>query len=291
MRCRERRKKITERVIKMSNNKKHAVDKETAKTIYQEVAAIISNHTTSGADNSRVENIADDITALFSETYGVNTAPSKPFDDYTWAEIAEIAERGEAVDIFSVGDFKTVTLYTGEIIKVVILGFNHDTVSGTNAVAGITLGLRDMLDGEFEMNEQDTNAGGWDKSKMRNVYMPRFLKLLPAELQAVIKTVDKKTGAGGGSNKLITSHDKLFLFSQIEVDNDDTYTAGGEGKQYPYFEDEGNCVKKRGGSANAWWLRSPLAGYSNYFRIVISLGDVNYYNASNTYGVSFGFCI
>lgn len=276
----------------MSNNKKYAVDKETAKTIYQEVAAIISNHTTSGADNSRVENIADDIVALFSETYGVNTAPSKPFDDYTWAEIAAIAERGEAADIFSVGDFKTVTLYTGEIIKVVILGFNHDTISGTNAAAGITLGLRDMLDGEFEMNEQYTNAGGWDKSKMRNVYMPRFLKLLPAELQAVIKTVDKKTGAGGGSNKLITSQDKLFLFSQKEVINDDTYTAGGEGKQYPYFEDEGNCVKNRGGSALTWWLRSPYTSGSPTFRYFYSSGTVNgSSDANNAYGVSFGFCI
>ena len=60
-------------------------------------------------------------------------------------------------------------------------------------MAGITFALKDLLDGEFEMNETNTNIGGWRKSKMRNVYMPRFYKLLPKDLQGVIKSVLKET--------------------------------------------------------------------------------------------------
>ena len=44
------------------------------------------------------------------------------------------------------------------------------------------------------------------------------------------------------------------------------------------------------GSANNWWLRSPNVSNSNNFWYVRTSGDVNNNNASNTYGVCFGFC-
>ena len=44
------------------------------------------------------------------------------------------------------------------------------------------------------------------------------------------------------------------------------------------------------GSASDWWLRSPNVSNSNNFRYINSTGNVNNNNASNTNGVSFGFC-
>lgn len=47
---------------------------------------------------------------------------------------------------------------------------------------------------------------------------------------------------------------------------------------------------RRSGSADNWWLRSPNLGNSTNFWYVLDSGDVNNNNASNTNGVSFGFC-
>lgn len=219
----------------------------------------------------------------------------KNIENMTWQEIAEIAATGEAQKYFKIGNTKDIVLYTGERVKAVILGFNHDVLSqngrAMNKTAGITFGLKDLLDGEYEMNENAVNAGGWEKSKMRNVFMPRFLSLLPAELRDVIKPVVKLTGTGGGSDDVTSTDDKLFLFSQAEVYGDDTYTAYGEGERYEYFKDAANRVKRRGGSAYSWWLRSPYLGYSTSFWHVFSSGDVYGYSASHSLGVSFGFCV
>lgn len=219
----------------------------------------------------------------------------KNLNEMTWGEIEEIAATGEAQKYFNIGDTKDIVLYTGERVKAVILGFNHDVLSqngrATNKTAGITFGLKDLLDGENEMNKNATNAGGWKKSKMRNVYMPRFLSLLPAELRDEIKPVVKLTGTGGGSDDITSTGDKLFLFSQAEVCGDSTYTADGEGKQYEYFKDAANRVKHRGGSANGWWLRSPYVSNSYGFRRITSTGSIYTSYASNTYSVSFGFCV
>ena len=141
------------------------------------------------------------------------------------------------------------------------------------------------------MNEDFGNAGGWKKSKMRNVFMSRFLSLLPAELRDVIKPVVKLTGTGGGSDDITSTDDKLFLFSKAEVCGDSAYTADGEGEQYEYFKDAANRVKRRGGSARRWWLRSPILGYSTSFWCVIPLGGVGINGASISHGVSFGFCV
>lgn len=226
------------------------------------------------------------------ERYGVER---KNLDSLSWAEIAEIAESGKADTYFKVGDAKNITLYTGERVALVILGFNHDTLSENGAAAdktaGITFGLKDMLDGEYEINEQCTNVGGWRKSKMRNVYMPRFLSLLPAELREVIKPVVKLTGKGSGSEEVEPTDDKLFLLSQVEVFGDSRYTADGEGAQYAYFKNGENVIKRRGGSASTWWLRSPYVSNTTYFRYVTSTGIVLGSLANFSCGVSFGFCV
>ena len=121
--------------------------------------------------------------------------------------------------------------------------------------------------------------------------MPRFLSLLPEEWRDVIKPVGKVTGTGGGSEEVVSTDEKLFLISQAEVCGDSTYTADGEGEQYEYFKDAANVIKRRGGSAGSWWLRSPNVSNSYAFRYIASTGNVNNNGASTTYGVSFGFCV
>ena len=276
-----------------------------ASNIYAEVDAVLRNH---NADDV----LRDEITAVF-EDYGADTARLS-LNSLTWAEIGAIAARGDAPRAFKVGDYKTVELITGEKIEVVILGFNHDVLSGTDAdkTAPITFGMRGVLDGWYEMNDSNTNRGGWRDSKMRTVYMERFYTLLPFDLQALIKPVVKLTGTGGGGNDIASTDDKLFLLSDVEVTGDEGNYADGaaEGEQYDYFKrlaaadtddeddedeptyDREKAIKLRsnGGSYN-WWLRSPYVSGTTDFRYVGGDGSIADGSASAAPGVSFGFCI
>lgn len=175
----------------------------------------------------------------------------------------------------------------------VIIGFDHDVIYNdkSDAAAGITFAIEGVLDGWFEMNEDDTNKGGWKNSKMRTVYMSRIEKLLPAELRTALRTVAKFTGKGGGSDDVEMTADKLFLFSEAEIVGDDVeYSASGEGSQYPYFADAANRIKKRRDSCY-WWLRSPSVTSAYSLWIVNGDGNVGNGAASFSCGVSFGFCL
>lgn len=262
-----------------------------ASGIYTEVIAVLGNHKAG-------DELREDINALFEENYGVDTAPRTRLTSLTWAQIAEIANDDNPAQHLAVGDEKVIELITGERLTAVILGFDHDILIENGELshnnAGITFGIKEIMDGYFEMNDEDTNVGGWRNSKMRTVYMERIYKLLPPDVQAVIKLVGKPSGRGNAENEIEFTEDKLFLFSQIEVTGDSSNTADGEGIQYDYFKNKDNVIKSRsGGEAGWWWLRSPDVGNSYYFRYVNYYGYVYYDDggASDAGGVSFGFCV
>lgn len=256
--------------------------------------------------NKEKQQITTDVASAvindIADKYGVKR---NNLADYTWEEIAEIAAQGKAAANFRIGDKKELELITGEKLTAVIIGFDHDVIEtkgiyadnhklfDVKKCAGITFAIEGVLDGWFEMNEDDTNKGGWKNSKMRTVYMSRIEKLLPAELRTALRTVAKFTGKGGGSDDVEMTADKLFLFSEAEIVGDDVeYSASGEGSQYPYFADAANRIKKRhGGDSYFWWLRSPCVAYADVFRYVSTDGNVYYSGASISIGGSFGFCL
>lgn len=239
------------------------------------------------------------------------------FAKSSWAQIAALSESGAAKTYFSVGDEKTIELTTGEEITLVILGFNHDDLTG-GGKAGITIGMKNLLATTYRMNATSTNAGGWNNSQMRTSTMATLLSQLPADLRNVVKQVNKKATAGGTSQSITTSADKLFLlamseiFSATSIENSATSTIAdyadaynAEGTQYEYYRNligdnnggttaNANLIKKLsngGGSASNWWLRSPCVGYGTDFRCIFSTGGVIGYGASSACGVSFGFCV
>lgn len=277
--------------------------KEVATAIYADVKTVISNYTTRDGEDTvpyfkpdALEGFCDEIDAIFEEEYGVDVTPRVSLSFLTWAQIAEISGRGDAAKTFKIGDTKEFTLLTGETLTAVIIGLDHDILSErdepTEKTAGITFGIKGIMDGWYEMNADDTNKGGWRDCKMRNIYMARIFNLLPPELKEIIKTVSKTTGRGATSDDLYFTADKLFLFSEVEVAGENEYTVEGEGEQYEYFKDEENRVKERSdGSACYWWLRSPSVDSVNAFRCVSSFGNVGNHYASGACGVSFGFCV
>ena len=121
-----------------------------------------------------------------------------------------------------------------------------------------------------------------------------LLPTLPSDLQAVLKSVNKKTSAGSQSSTINTNSMKLFLFSEIEIFGSTTYSKAGEGSQYSYFATAANRIKylsNGSGSAPWWWERSPYGSNSISFCAVSSGGSANYDGANVTNGVCFGFCV
>lgn len=256
--------------------------------------------------------IGDDFTGIYYNGSSF-VAQNPSLQATSWAKIAELSAAGKAKKAFSIGDEREETLITGEKITLVILGFGQDVKTG-GGKAGITFGMKDLLNTSYSMNASHTNTGGWDQSKMRTETMATLLSQLPTDLRNVIKAVDKKATAGAQSTTITTSSDKLWLFSASELwssaaiansTNSDLKTNAaaynGEGTQYEYYknlvgdaEPNNSCtslVKKKNGSAYYWWLRSPHIGITSNFRCVYNFGNVGIGSAGGTGGVCFGFCV
>lgn len=221
------------------------------------------------------------------------------FEKASWSDIAALSESGSADKYFSVGDEKTISLTTGEQVTLVILGFDHDDLTG-GGKAGMTIGMKNLLATTYRMNATATNEGGWDESEMRTSTMATLLSQLPSDLQGVIKQVNKKATAGGESTSITTSADKLWLFAEVEIDGTTSAGYADEGEQYEYWKtvkdgtvaaDRKKYLSNGSGSASVWWLRSPSVSYSTNFRYFSSAGGVNDYTANGARGVSFGFCV
>ena len=264
---------------------------------------------------NKVTKIGDGTTAWKALPFFATTDLS--FSKASWGQIAALSEGGTASKYFSVGDEKTIELTTGEQVTLVILGFNHDDLT-SGGKAGMSIGMKNLLATKYAMNSSSTNGGGWNGSAMRTSTMATLLSQLPADLRNVVKQVNKKATAGGTSQSITTSADKLFLLAMSEIfsatsiensatssiaDYADAYNA--EGTQYEYYRNligdnnggttaNANLIKKLsngGGSADIWWLRSPSVSNGYSFRCITSTGLVNNSYADYACGVSFCFCV
>ena len=219
----------------------------------------------------------------------------KTLDEYTWEEISYISSNGLISEYgFAVGDEKNITLSTDEALTLAIMDFDHDELADGTGYAGITFGMKNLMASTRQMNSSNTNSGGFTGSAMYTWLQNTLLPTLPSDLQAVLKSVNKKTSAGSRSSTINTNAMKLFLFSEIEIFGSTTYSKAGEGSQYSYFATAANRIKylsNGSGSADFWWGRSPRASTSAGFCLVDSGGNASYASASNSRGVCFGFCV
>lgn len=214
----------------------------------------------------------------------------------TWEQVVDIANSGEAVSQFwAIGDRCPLSLTGGETVYAQIADFLHDNLADGSGLAAITFSFEDCISTTYGINDSNTNAGGWNGSRMRTSTLPALLAQFPAVLQdsAGIKTVNKVASAGNLSRKLITSPDRLWLFSEVEVTGSAQNSASGEGTIYPLFSTEANRIKGigAGGAASVWWLRSPYVDLGNSFVCMTASGIVGIIVAGDAYGVAPGFCV
>lgn len=157
--------------------------------------------------------------------------------------------------VWKVGDVRNVSLsamvatgvgesHRAQTVQLAIADFNHDdltTAIGDKTKALLTWTQKDCLravnvsdtDGSSNsengyMNSSNTNANGWRGCARRTWCNNVYLKALPANLQALIKPVNKKSGTGGGSSSgTETTSDSIFLGSEIEIFGSTTYSVAG----------------------------------------------------------------
>ena len=216
---------------------------------------------------------------------------------------------GDNYYTFSIGDTISYKLSTTELMIDQIIGFNHDDLTTSTAYgeatttgkAGITFQMENCLSVKRSMNSTNTNAGGWGSSKIRTTELPVVKREMPADLQLVIKMVDKKSANGGGTNytETITTSDDLFLLSEIELTNSGGSAQDGTNEGYVYrfwdlYNRADDRIKYSNGSWTEtiyWYTRSCFLSNTTQFREVGTAGALTSAPATDTDGVSFAYCI
>lgn len=228
---------------------------------------------------------------VFFVTRGLHKKSYNPvFSENEWADIIEACHANEVPDEW-VADgscYKDMDI-GGTNYRIDIIGKNHDTYAA-GGTAPLTFQMHDCYTETKQMNSYNTNSGGWQNSAMRTTHLPAILALMPAEVKAAIRDVQKKSSAGNQSSSIQTTNDKLFLLSEIEIFGSTTYSFAGEGKQYAYYQAGNSKVKNRNGNPGSWWGRSPFSSDSTLFCYVSSYGTAVASYASASYGVPFCFC-
>ena len=184
------------------------------------------------------------------------------FANNTWEQIIKVCQANRVPDTWAVGDQKTMTI-NGTDYAIDIIGKNHDDYADGSGKAPLTFQMHDFYSNTYPMNSDATNVGGWTDCAMRNTHLPAILALMPSEVQAGIKEVNKLTSAGNTSATINTTADKLFLLSEIEIFGSINNSKSGEGSQYDYYASGNSTIKTPSGSTAAWWERSPY--YANRY--------------------------
>ena len=111
---------------------------------------------------------------------------------------------------------------------------------------------------------------------------------MPKNVKNGVREVSKKSAAT--SSSIVTSADKLFLLSEIEIFGSRVVSAAGEGTQYSYYTSGGSTKKAMNGAPALWWQRSQNFAGAGGFGFVGQQGGTNGGDITNLYGVSFAFC-
>ena len=264
-------------------------------------------NTVNGGTNGGTEGGASGGGSTGADSATVQAAIAKDAKDWTLGEqeavAKDIAAKGEASPAYAkakaamdAGTKFSMKLTDGKTLEYRIIGIDHDDLADGSGKAGLTF-LTTSTTISSHMNATATNAGGWEKSELRQkMNSGEIWNLMPTDFQTKVKPVRKLTNNVNGTDKnaaVTATSDKLFLLSYSEI-VETPYSGwsgyswiGNEGTQYEAFKGKvtenysGNDCLKIGYS---WWERSASPNYSNYFLYVYSGGDPSNYSFA-TYSI------
>lgn len=228
----------------------------------------------------------------------------RELSEYTWSQIKTKIQNADFEDL-RVGDYKTITLTDGEVVKMQIAGI--DTYYRTiDEQLGhhIDWISKDCLTDYVKWNTTSNNNGNADNpcpyeiSNVKKYLNETIYPKLPSDVQAVISNkrtlMEERYSASGALTDSTTKRwldlGKLWLPNEYEVFGSIVLgTKGlsqGQAVQYPLFA---NSYKHRikgegnGGDCCAWWLSTVRSGDSTNCCYVSSMGCPADYYAFGTY--------
>ena len=253
-------------------------------------------------------------------TIDITLTTIQELNDTNWATIKQVSDAGAGANFWAIGDCKQITMngkvsdgltLTNYSAWVFIIGFNHNAEREGNGIAfqgfkatknGTPVCLTDSgyisnkTSGTwFNMNNAQTNSGGWQASLMRKNVMPLLKSAFPADLQAVIKSSTIFTTQGSGNGACTATEDEVFLLAEYEIFGKRTKASTQEPnylKQYSYYSAGNSKVKYRHNAtttASGWWERSPHSDTSTIFCSVSPSGGASTGYAHMSFGVSPAF--
>jgi hypothetical protein len=205
-----------------------------------------------------------------------------------------------------------------EVVDLVVIGIEHDTIAGTNIKAALTLSQVNCLNDCRYMNGNynDYTYAHYSTSNLRTWINSTYYNALPNTLQDLIKPVDKLTAEPASSREystttLVSSIEKCFIPSNCEVfgtnyyyhrTNSEIYGVDGmfDGMQYEYYKTKKNRLKSvknvRGFNTFFWWTRSGFITLYDTKSIAKFIavhydGVINDFCATGFAGVCPCFCI
>ncbi len=180
----------------------------------------------------------------------VQAAIAKDAKDWTLGEqkavTEDIAVKGEASPAYAKAQAAmdarikfTMKLTDGQTLEYRIIGIDHDDLADGSGKAGLTF-LTTSTGIMSRVNATDTNAGGWEKSKLRaKMNSGEIWNLMPSDFQSKVRAVRKLTNNVDGKTKdaaVAVTTDKLFLLSYSEI-VDAPYSRWAQ--TYPWISSEG----------------------------------------------------
>lgn len=204
-------------------------------------------------------------------TYGITeiwALAKKAFYDCTTTEIQAIAKSGMASQYWSVGDYHTITMKTGEVIDVAIGDFNHDVTPGGVTIP-VTLVMKQALKDGGRIHSYGSTVGGYPECEFRKNVLPSIVSNFPDEWQNIMTTARKNSIAYSSSgHPIVTFDDKAWMLSAQEVIGSTSfngYSCYDDGSTlYPIFSSNESRIRMSNGADCAWWTRSPRGPYTQY---------------------------
>ena len=180
-------------------------------------------------------------------------------------------------------------LANGQTLEYRIIGIGHDDLADGSGKAGLTF-LTTSTGISSSMNATGTNAGGWEKSELRQkMNGGEIWNLMPSDFRSKVKTVKKLTNnvGGGSANKdaaVTATSDRLFLLSYSEIAPTSAWASSypwssSEGTQYEAFK--GKVVNNSGSKLDLftgayWWERSVNPSDTVNFLSIDSDGNLSH---------------
>ena len=223
------------------------------------------------------------------------------FSTDSWKTIVKAVQENN-ISKYNVGDIKEIDLgtYGTHTLRIANTSTPSEcsTTGFSQTACGFVLEFADIIT-THNMNDTNTNVGGWPASSMYTFVNNDIYNAIPSEIKNAIIDTTVVSGHGKSDTENFTSTDKLYLLAPKEIYTDwaNSYdTAKDLTRTLDYYKNLGTstsnysgAIKKNGTSATDWWLRAARSNGTIYFFSVDIDGDWSDDVAGTAFGVAPAF--